>query len=257
MPATEDLHGTTILLTGASGGIGSATVRALSGRGANVIAHYAHNRAGAERACAGMAEATCHFVQADLSQHGGARRLWRQAVAWRGRIDVVIANAAIMPTSAIDASDEDWDIAWEQTFRVNVLEAASLLREAVRHFLEHGGGIVIVLSSWAAQRGSAIPQLNAYAASKAAIQNLAQTIARNYARDGILAYIVAPGIVHTPMSEISATYRGGLDVLNAMLTMGEMVPPEEVADLIAFLATGTCRHLTGATLDINGASNIR
>jgi NAD(P)-dependent dehydrogenase (short-subunit alcohol dehydrogenase family) len=82
-------------------------------------------------------------------------------------------------------------------------------------------------------------------------------VAVNYARDGVLAYVVAPGIVHTKMSEISAIARGGIDNLNAMLAMGEMVPPEEVARLIAFLATGTCRHLTGATLDVNGATYVR
>ena len=97
----------------------------------------------------------------------------------------------------------------------------------------------------------------AYAASKAALRNLTQTIARNYAKDGVLAYVVAPGIVRTPMAEISAEARGGIDKVHAALAMGEMVPPEEVAELVAFLATGTCRHLTGATLDMNGASYVR
>ena len=82
-------------------------------------------------------------------------------------------------------------------------------------------------------------------------------IARNYAKDGILSYVVAPGIVHTPMSEISAAARGGIDAVNAALAMGEMVPPGEVADLIAYLATGRARHLTGATIDVNGATYIR
>ena len=126
-----------------------------------------------------------------------------------------------------------------------------------QHYLASGGGTLIALSSWAAQRGSAIAQLTAYAASKAGLQNLAQTIARNYAADGILAYVVAPGIVRTRMSEISAIARGGIEAVNAALALGEMVPPEEVAELITYLATGRCRHLTGATLDVNGASNIR
>jgi NAD(P)-dependent dehydrogenase (short-subunit alcohol dehydrogenase family) len=84
-----------------------------------------------------------------------------------------------------------------------------------------------------------------------------QTVARNYAAAGILAYVVAPGIVRTRLSEASAAARGGIEAVNAALAMGEMVPPEEVAELVAFLATGRCRHLTGATLDVNGASNIR
>ena len=84
-----------------------------------------------------------------------------------------------------------------------------------------------------------------------------QTVARAYAAEGILAYVVAPGIVRTRMSEISATARGGVDAVNAFLAMGEMVPPEEVGALIAYLASGTCRHLSGATIDVNGATYVR
>ena len=192
-----------------------------------------------------------------MSEPGAARALWREAVAWRGRVDVVVVNAATMPTTAFEGSDEDWDDGWRRALQVNVIEPVSLIREAVSHFLEHGSGTVITLSSWAAQRGSAIPSLAAYAASKTAVANLTQTVARNYAAHGILAHVVAPGIVRTRLSEASAAARGGIDAVNAALAMGEMVPPEEVAALIAFLATGTCRHLSGATIDLNGASNIR
>jgi NAD(P)-dependent dehydrogenase (short-subunit alcohol dehydrogenase family) len=73
----------------------------------------------------------------------------------------------------------------------------------------------------------------------------------------VLAYIVAPGIVATPMAELSARARGGVEAVNAMLPLGEMVPPREVAELVAYLASGTVRHLAGATLDVNGAANIR
>jgi NAD(P)-dependent dehydrogenase (short-subunit alcohol dehydrogenase family) len=257
MTQAEDLTGRTVLLTGASGGIGAHTARALLERGAHLVAHYARDLAGAERACEGAPQDRWTLVQTDLSQPGASRDLWREAVAWRGRIDTVVVNAATMPTTPFDGSDQEWDDGWELTLRVNVLEPASLVREAVRHYLEHGGGAIIALSSWAAERGSALPQLSAYAASKAAVRNLVQTVARNHAGDGILGYVVAPGIVRTPLSEISATHRGGIDKVNAMLPMGEMAPPEEVARLIAFLASGSVRHLTGATLDLNGASHIR
>ena len=254
---SDTLQGRTVLLTGASRGIGAATARALADAGAALVAHYGSHRAGAEEAVAQLPEAERLLVQADFATAGAARRLWRDAVAWRGRIDVLVVNAATMPTTAFDGADDDWDDGWQTALRVNVLEPASLIREAVKHFVENGGGTVITLSSWAAQRGSAIPSLNAYAASKAAIANVTQTIARNYARQGVLAHVVAPGIVRTRLSEASAAARGGIEGVNAALAMGEMVPPEEVAALIVFLATGTCRHLTGATLDLNGASNIR
>ena len=247
----------TVLLTGASGGIGSVTAQELLRQGAHVIAHYANDREDAERACADAPADRWTTIRADLSQRGGARQLWRDALQWRERIDTVVVNAATMPETHLEGDDEQWDAGWERTMRVNVLEPANLAREAVRHFIATGGGTLIALSSWAAERGSAIPHLPAYAASKAAIRNLLQTIARNYAHQGVLAYVVAPGIVRTPLSEIAATYRGGIEAVNAILPMGAMVEPIEVARLIAFLAAGTVPNLTGGTIDVNGASHIR
>jgi NAD(P)-dependent dehydrogenase (short-subunit alcohol dehydrogenase family) len=251
------LDGKVVLVTGASRGIGAATATALVEGGASVIAHYGSYREGAAGAVARAPEERRLLLQADLARRGAARALWREAVAWRGGIDVAVVNAAIAPETPFDGADEEWDEGWEATLRVNVLEASSLVREAVNHFRERGGGILVTLSSWAAQQGSAIAQLSAYAASKAAIKAVTQTVARNYARDGVLAYVVAPGIVRTRMSEISAVARGGIEQVNAILALGEMAPPEEVADTIAFLATGRCRHLTGATIDVNGATYIR
>jgi NAD(P)-dependent dehydrogenase (short-subunit alcohol dehydrogenase family) len=251
------LTGRTVLLTGASGGIGSVTARALGAAGADLVAHYRSDRAGVEAAVADIPEERRLLLQAELSDPGSSRALWRDALAWKGRIDVVVVNAATLARTPFDGPDDEWDEGWAEVMRVNVIAPASLAREAVKHYVEVGGGTIITISSWAAQAGSAIPQVPAYAASKAAIRNLTQTIARNFAKDGVLAYVVAPGIVRTPMSEIAAEARGGIDKLHAALAMGEMVPPAEVADLVAYLATGTCRHLTGATLDMNGASYVR
>jgi NAD(P)-dependent dehydrogenase (short-subunit alcohol dehydrogenase family) len=251
------IAGRTILLTGASGGIGSVTARTLLDRGAYVIAHYGSDRAGAQRACESAPPDRWTLVHADLAERGAGRALWRDALQWRGRVDVIVANAAVAIELPYEAADDEWDLGWERTLRVNVQEPANLIRAALPVFIGQGGGVVIAISSWAAQRGSALIPHIAYAASKAALQNVAQSIARNHARDGVLVHIVAPGIVRTPMSEISARYRGGVDAVNAILPLGEMVPPEEVAELVAHLASGACRHLTGATLDLNGAANIR
>ncbi|HEY4276829.1 MAG TPA: SDR family oxidoreductase [Conexibacter sp.] len=257
MDEVKDLSTKTVLLTGASGGIGSVTARELLARGAHLIAHYGSDRDGAEAAVAGADPERVTLAQADLSQPEGTRGLWRDAVAWRGRVDVVVLNAAVSVPTPLDGSDEEWDEGWERTLRVNVIAPACLAREAIKHYVQHGGGSLVTIGSWAAQRGSAIPQVIAYAASKAAVASTAQTIARNHARDKIFSYVVAPGIVETSMSEISARFRGGIDAVNAALTMGEMVQPDEVARVVAFLASGAAKNLTGATLDLNGASNIR
>jgi NAD(P)-dependent dehydrogenase (short-subunit alcohol dehydrogenase family) len=247
----------TVLVTGASKGIGAAIARALGERGAAVVAHYGSDEAGAAQATAAIPDERKLLVQADLGDPAAVPRLWREAVAWRGGLDVLVNNAAVMTESALDGPDEEWDGAWDEMLRVNVLAPATLMRAAVGHFAGRGGGALITLSSWAAQRGSGNPKLGSYAATKAAVRSLTQTIARNYAGQGVLAYVVAPGIVRTRMSEISAASTGGEEAVTAGLAMREWVPPEEVADLVCFLASGRVRHLTGATLDVNGASYIR
>jgi NAD(P)-dependent dehydrogenase (short-subunit alcohol dehydrogenase family) len=184
--------------------------------------------------------------------------LWDEALAWRGRIDVLVNNAAVMPfDGGFDAADEAFEGAWDRALEVNVRGPARLIRAAVRHFLAHGGGDIISLSSWAAQRGVTNPATIAYGASKAAVRSLTQSVARTYARHGIRAYIVAPGVVRTRLSETFAETQGGADKVSATLASGEWVEPAEVARIVAFLASGAAPQLSGATLDVNGASYIR
>ncbi|MDQ0390513.1 SDR family NAD(P)-dependent oxidoreductase [Labrys monachus] len=252
------LDGRTILVTGASKGIGAAIARVCGEEGAFVIAHYGSDRAGAEAALAGLPAERKHFVQADLHDLAAAERLWDEAQAWRGRIDVFVNNAAILLwNGGVDESDETWDAVWAETLQVNVLAPARLVRRAVKHYRDHGGGILVTISSWGAQRGVTNPATMAYAASKAAVKAMAQTVARAHARDNILTYIIAPGVVATQMSESFAATQGGTEKIFAGLAMGEWVPPEDIGHLVAFLASGRSRHLSGATLDVNGATYIR
>jgi NAD(P)-dependent dehydrogenase (short-subunit alcohol dehydrogenase family) len=255
--AMTDLSGKTVLVTGASKGIGAAIAASLGQAGASVIAAYNSDHEGVRQATAGIPEDRRQLLSLDLSQPGAGRELWQQAARLNEPIDVLVCNAAVMLDSPLNSSDAEWDEAWRQTLAVNVLEPANLMRAATREFVSRGGGILIVLSSWSAQRGSGNPDLLAYAASKAAVKSLAQTLARTHAKDGVLVYIIAPGIVRTRMSEISAARLGGEEAVTATLAMGEWVPPQEIGELVTLLASGTMRHLSGATLDINGASYIR
>ncbi|NNE23153.1 MAG: SDR family oxidoreductase [Rhizobiales bacterium] len=254
----SSLEGKTILVTGASKGIGSAITRTLGFNGASVIAHFGGDLQGAKDAICDFADGTAITIGADLSDMSAVDTLWREALDWRGRIDVVVNNAAVMRLcGGIADSDEAWDDVWAEAVDVNILAPARLMRHAVRHYLESGGGTLITISSWAAQRGITNPEGIAYSATKSAVMAATKTIARGYAKDNILAYIVAPGVVRTRLSEESAATLGGEEVVTAGLAMGEWVPPEELADLVAFLSTGKCRHLSGATLDVNGASYVR
>ena len=251
------LTGKTVLLTGASRGIGKQTARVLGESGAHVIAHYAHSLQGAEEATAEIPDDRKLLLQANFEEPGTARMLWKEALGWRGRVDVVVNNAAVMPEVAMGEPDEAWDEAWSTALQVNVVEPANLIREALPHFVANGGGILITLSSWVAYRGAGNAKLTAYAASKAALTAMAKTVASEYARNGVLVYNIAPGTVRTEMSYQAAKSLGGEEVMAAQLAMGEWVPPQEIAELIVFLASGMCRHLSGATLDVNGASYMR
>lgn len=253
------LAGKTVLVTGASKGIGAATAAAMVKAGATVLAHYGSDREGAVAALDGAAQDQAHLIQADLSDMAQVDALWQQALAVSGRVDVLVNNAGIMRQSGgITDPIDEWEQVWDEALTVNVQAPARLMRQAVRSWLETGQpGAVIGIGSWVTTRGSSNPGAIAYAASKAAIAAATKTVARAYAAQGILAYVIAPGVVRTQMSEDSAARTGGEAAVTATLPMGEWVPPAEIADFAVYLAGGTARHLTGSTIDINGAAYIR
>lgn len=246
----------TALITGVSGGIGARLAATFGRDGATVIGTYRSRREDAERAVSAIPPARATLLQADLDGPAQARELWRRACE-AGPIDTLVVNAATLtPTPLASQDDEEWDAGWQRSMHVNVVGAATLMRAAATTFGERGFGSIIAVSSWAAEQGSRIPDLGAYAASKAALRNFAQTLARASARSGVRVYTIAPGVVDTGMgtaelsaAEIAAVAEG--------LTMGRHVDAQEIAELAAFLATDRCPSMTGATLDLNGASYIR
>jgi NAD(P)-dependent dehydrogenase (short-subunit alcohol dehydrogenase family) len=252
-----DLAGRTVLVTGASSGIGRAVVERLAPTGARIIAHYRTDRSGAQMAVQETPADRIRLVQADLADLEGAKALWGQAISGDWRVDVVVLNAAIMPTVDLDAPDAEWDATLRAALQVNTISEADLVRRAVGHFRAHGSGMLIGLSSWVTQRGASKQNLAAYAATKGATAALLKTVARTHGGKGILTYLVAPGPVDTAMTARSAADRGGMEQLLDTLTMRELVPPKEIAELVAVLAGGGLRHLNGATLDVNGATYIR
>src|SRR5215467_14097826 len=121
------LDGKTILVTGASKGIGAAIAAALGRDGAHVIAHYGTDEAGARAAMAAVPADRVLLISAKLGEPGGATRLWREALAWRGKVDVLVNNAAMMAwEGGLDDSDDVWDRVWAETLQVNVKAPADL-----------------------------------------------------------------------------------------------------------------------------------
>ncbi|MCF3932512.1 SDR family oxidoreductase [Acuticoccus sp. M5D2P5] len=254
----HELSGKTVLVTGASKGIGAAIAAASVAAGARVVAHYGTDKDGAAAATAAAPEGTVKLLAADLSEPHAALDLVEEAIRWAGRLDCVVNNAAVMRIDGgVDSDLDRWDAVWEEAFAVNVKAPADLMRAATNHFLAVGGGTIVSISSWAAYRGMASAGGLAYAASKAATATTTKALARAYADKGLLAYVIVPGVVETRLSIEAAEAGAGIEAVVGALAMKEMVPPHEIGELVVFLASGRCRHLNGAMLDVNGASYIR
>lgn len=248
--AAGSLQGATVLVTGASRGIGAATARALSRDGAAVVLHYGSDEYSA-RSVAESLDGQVHLVQGDLFAHGAAEAVWADALAKAGRVDVLVNNAGAWLPSLLDDSSA-WSSGWDRNLALNLRSAADLCRLAILHYRSRGcGGAIVNVVSRSAHRGDDLDHL-AYGAAKAGLLGLTKGIARGYGQDGVLAYAVAPGWVAT---DLAADALSSTDT--TQLPLGEPTPPEDVAEMIAFLASGRARHVTGATIDITGADYVR
>lgn len=249
-----DLNDKVVFITGAAGEIGSATARTLAQAGARLILHdispEALNPLAAE---IGDRAAT---VIADLSDPLGTGPLWTEAVEAFGSIDVLVNNAGIYPAAPLDQPLDQWLQVWERSLAVNLVSPGALTRHAVETFsAQDNGGIIISLASRAAFRGED-PDFWHYAAAKAGIVAMTKTIARQYGRQGVTAFALAPGYVDTAFNRVTDD-PNIVEKAAEQTGLGEVALPQDVANVIAFLASGLARHMTGATLDINGASYVR
>lgn len=232
---------TNILLTGSSRGIGAAIRSALAAQ-ATVVGHA--SRDGAET------------IGADLDRPGAAGDLWRAALDRLGTIDVLINNAGVFEANPLDGNDAAWREGWERTMRINLTASAELCRLALLHWQARGvPGRIVNVASRAAYRGDS-PAHWHYAASKAGMVAMTKTIARGYAKDRILAFAICPGFTMTGMADDYLASRGG-DKLLADIPLGRVAMPEEVGEMARWLALDAPPSMTGAVLDVNGASYVR
>ena len=232
-----------VLVTGASRGIGGSIFEAVSARGARVIGHA---RRGSKTA-----------IGADLADPEAADGLWDAALErLEGRIDVLINNAGVFEAVSPDAPLEEWQSGWVRTLRINLQASADLCRRAVLHWQGSGRpGRIVNIASRAAYRGDS-PAHWHYAASKAGMVAMTKSFARAYAAEGILAFVVCPGFVMTGMAEDYLGGRGG-EALLADIPLGRVATPAEVAGVAAYLALEAPESMTGAVIDVNGASFVR
>ena len=250
-----DLGDKVILVTGGSRGIGAGIVRVLLGAGAKVILHYRESEAAAKAIASGPHADRCHLVQADLFDPRAPIQLWERALAWQGRIDVLVNNAAIRASCGFDQSFEELDQAWTDSMRVNAIAPAHLCRLATTEWKQSdSAGIIISISSRPGYRGDR-PHFYHDGASKAAISALTYGVARFCAVDKVTAFVVVPGLIET---EQLKEYRKHYDISEALeeIPSKEIGQPEDVGKVVAFLASGEARYSSGSTIDVAGASYI-
>jgi NAD(P)-dependent dehydrogenase (short-subunit alcohol dehydrogenase family) len=252
------LHNTTALVTGASRGIGRATALALAEAGAHVLVHYGRSAQEAESLVSeiqmkgGHAEA----LSADLATPDGAALLAKQVRSIVGdRLDVLVLNAGVSKAAPIaDYKVEDLD----NLFATNVRGPFFLVQQLLP-ILGAGSNIVVITSVVArtvvGKPGLETPSILAYASTKGALETLVKNWAAILGPRGIRVNAVAPGVIDTEMSSFTKT-KAGREVALGMQALKRIGKPEDVADVVAFVASDGARWITGASIPVDGGSKL-
>ena len=242
-----NLTGKTALVTGGSRGIGAAIARRLAAAGASVIINYTKNADAAAqvieelRGGGGIARA----LQADLSDPAQIECLFAEARAQLGAIHLLVNNAGAAEYRPLETSDAAF---YDAIFNVNVRGALLCCREAVRHFGDAGGRIINISSSLTE---SPTPNASVYAASKAALESLTKFLAAELGPKNILVNAISPGVTRTEMLSqvLSPEMQAGLIARTPLGRLGE---PDDIADVVSFLASDAARWITGQVIIANG-----
>ena len=253
------LQGKTALVTGASRGIGRAIASALAEAGAHVLVHYGRSRQEAESlvACLHSKGGRADAIGADLLAPDGATLLAKQvrSILVGNRLDVLVLNAGITKAARIaDYTVEDFD----NLFAINVRSPFFLVQQLLPVLVE--GSNIIAISSAQARTVAGKPGLEnpstlAYASTKGAIEILVKNWAAILGPRGIRVNAVAPGVIDTDMSNFTKT-EAGREVALGMQALKRIGKPEDVADVVAFLASDAARWITGASIPVDGGSKL-
>ena len=244
-----------VLITGASGGIGSVMATQFADANAKVIIHYNSQQEKAVSLCNKLKSKEHIAIGGDLSDPNAIDKIVEQSLSAFGRIDVLINNAGAYAEHPIDKIDfTEWQSAWTKTINTNLMGPANLTFCVANKMIKQGGGKIINISSRGAFRGE--PTAPAYGASKAGLNSMGQSLAIALAPHNIFVYTIAPGFVETAMARPHLTGERKKEILNQS-PIGRVAKPEEIAKTAVFLASEGTDFLTGCIIDVNGASYLR
>ena len=248
-----NLKGKNIIVTGASRGIGRSIAEVLVSCGANVALQYSQNKNRAMEVQHAIGPKS-RLYQCDFSDGLEVAGFFNRILEDLKNIDILINNAGIAIHSDPEKDDVGWIDDWLHTMDINLNSVGLLCKKAIQHFRERKSGIIINIASRAAFRGDTKDYM-AYAASKAGVVGLTRSIARAYGKDGIKAFLVAPGFVRTEMAqEFIDEY--GEEYATEDMALDKMTEPRDIANFVAFLCSGMADHATGGTFDINAGSYV-
>lgn len=250
-----DFTNKNVLITGGSRGIGKATALAFAKKGAQVGLNFRSNLKAAENTLGELPGKGHALFQVDIATKENCERLVADFVSAYGQLDVLVNNAGISIFHEIDKVDfEQWTHAWENTFKTNLFAAANMSYWAAKAMMKSGGGRIVNVSSRGSFRGE--PTKPAYGASKAALNAMTQSLAKQLAPHNIYLGVVAPGFTETEMAAVTLTPAERENLLRES-PFKRMAQPEEVAHAILFLASQGAAYTSGTIIDVNGASYLR
>ena len=230
------------LVTGASGGIGSACAKKLASEGYKVLVHYFRSKEEAERIVARIGG---EAVQADLRSEAAVDALMDEVLEEYGHIDVLVNNAGISRVNQVqDVSNYEWDLLQATNATSVFLMTRAVLPSMIE---QRSGSIVNISSMWGIAGGSCE---SAYSASKGAIISFTKAVAKEVGPSGIRVNCVAPGVIETAM--LSRYSPAELEALANETPLGRLGDPEDVAEAVVFLASDRASFITGQVLSVDG-----
>lgn len=242
----QPLLGKVALVTGSARGIGAEIALTLAKAGAKVVVNYVQDQAAADRVCAAITATggECLAVQADVSDPAAVQKLFMAAIERFRQIDILVNNAGILVFKEIaEISDGEFD----RIVDINFKSVFYTLREAAAKLVDHGR--IVTVSSTVTRL--MLPKYGAYAATKAAVEQLTRIFAREAGKRGITANIVSPGPVDTELFRSGKT-AADIERMAAMAALGRIGAADDIARVVLFLVSDEARWITGQNIGVNG-----